>query len=242
MTEFHSPPHVKKASTFLRWRELRAAYPRAAYSVALVVVLLLVADAVIVGARIKYGTELARMRSAMTAAEERRVDAIEAAEENRLAMAVELARREALGDRELHLSVDAAKGIMCLEREGALLREMSVRFGPEATVGSRPDAVHLAPPRGKRTVTRVVDGSFRWSVPEWVFRQRRLPVPGDRLVDGALGPVAIFLDSGAVIYSMPATGPLNDAAYVMPGSLRAEAADLQAIRANLQPGMALYFH
>ena len=83
---------------------------------------------------------------------------------------------------------------------------------------------------------------MRWAVPEWVYVDRGWPVPGDRRIPGALGPLAIFLDSGAVLYSRPAVGPLSDVSYVLPGSVRAEAPDFEAIRENLQPGMAVYFH
>jgi hypothetical protein len=52
----------------------------------------------------------------------------------------------------------------------------------------------------------------------------------------------MLLDGGAVIYSRPDTGPLADAAYVLPGAVRAEAADLLAIRENLVAGMPTYFY
>jgi hypothetical protein len=178
----------------------------------------------------------------MTETERRRVDAIAASEENHLAIAVELARRQALGDAELHLSVDTENGLLCLERQGARLREIRVRLGREATVGTPPDTVLLAPPLGKRSVARVVDASYRWAVPEWVYVDRGWPVPGDRRIPGALGPLAVFLDSGAVLYARPAVGPLSDVSYVLPGSVRAEAQELAAIREDLQPGMAVYFH
>ena len=54
--------------------------------------------------------------------------------------------------------------------------------------------------------------------------------------------MAIFLDSGAVLYSRPEVGPLSDATYVLPGSVRAEAPDLEAIREDLLPGISVYFH
>lgn len=225
-----------------RWRELREAYPRIAAGALLGIAVLLLTDLVLVYERVQYGLELARMRAAMTETESRRVDAIAASEENRLALAVELARRQALGDTELHLAVDTEKGLLYLQRQGARLREMRVRLGREATVGTPPDVVVLAPPLGKRSVARVVDGSYRWAVPEWVDIDGGRPVPGDRQIAGALGPLAIFLDSGAVLYSRPAVGPLSDVGYVLPGSVRAEAPDLEAIRENLQPGMAVYFH
>jgi hypothetical protein len=225
-----------------RWRELWDAYPRIVTGMVLAIAFLLLLDLGVAYRRVQYGLELARMRAAMTETERRRVDAIAASEQNRLAIAVELARRQALGDTALHLSVDTEHGLLCLERQGARLREMHVRLGREATVGTSPDTVLLAPPLGKRSVARVVDGSYPWAVPEWVYADRGWPVPGQRQILGALGPLAIFLDSGAVLYSRPAVGPLSDASYVLPGSVRAEAPELEAIRADLQPGMAVYFH
>lgn len=225
-----------------RWRETRKAYPRIVTGVVLGIGVLLLADLVLAYKRVQYGRELARMQASLTETERRKVDAIAASEESRLAIAVELARRESLGDTELHLAVDAEKGLLYLERQGARLREMPVRLGREATVGTPPDAVLLTPPLGERSVARVVDGSYPWAVPEWVYVDRGWPVPADRRVPGALGPLAIFLDSGAVLYARPTVGPLSDVSYVLPGSVRAEAADLAAIRENLQPGMAVYFH
>jgi hypothetical protein len=225
-----------------RWRELREAYPRIVTGILLGIAVLLLTDLLLVYKRVQYARELTRMRAFMTETERQRVDAIADSEQNRLAIAVELARRQALGDVDLHLAVDAEDGILYLERQGARLRVMRVRLGPEATVGTPPDVVLLAPPLGQRSVARVVDGSYPWAVPEWVYADRGLPVPGDRRVPGALGPLAIFLDSGAVLYSRPAVGPLSDASYVLPGSVRVEAPDFEAIREILQPGMAVYFH
>lgn len=221
---------------------LREAYPRIVTGVALGIAVLLLTDLFLAYKRVQYGRELAQLRASMTEIERRRVDAIAASEENRLAIAAELARRQALGDAELHLAVDTENGLLYLQHEGAPLREMRVRLGRETTVGTPPDAVLLAPPLGKRSVARVVDGSYPWAVPEWVFIDRGWPVPGDRRIPGALGPLAVLLDSGAVLYSRPAVGPLSDVGYVLPGSVRAEASDFEAIRENLQPGMAVYFH
>lgn len=224
------------------WKELREAHPRIAAGAVVGIAVLLLTDLVLVSERVRYGWELRRLRGSMTQTEARRVESIAASEENRLAIAAELARRQALGDIELHLSVDTASGLLYLQRQGARLREMPIRLGPEATVGTPPDVVLLAPPLGKRSVARVVDGTYRWAVPRWVYLDRGWPVPGDARVPGALGPLAVFLDSGAVLYSRPAVGPLSDVSYVLPGSVRAEAADFEAIRESLQPGMAVYFH
>jgi hypothetical protein len=225
-----------------RWRELRERHPRVVTGTVLGVAAVLLMDGVLVYERVQYGRELARIRTAMTEVERQRADSIAASEENHLAIAVELARREALGDAELHLTVDTRNGLLCLERQGARLRETRVRLGREATVGTPPDTVLLAPPLGKRSVARVVDGAYQWAVPEWVYVDRGWPVPTNRRVPAALGPLAIFLDTGAVLYSRPAAGPLCDPGYVLPGSVLVEAADLEAIREDLQPGMAVYFH
>ena len=243
MSTDRTPNDIKKlrAPAIRRWRVFRENYPRIAGGMALCISVLLLVDLALVYKRIEYGRELALLRASMTKAEVQRVNAIESAENNIMAMIVELARREAIGNRELHLVVDSGKSLMSLERDGAVLREMHVRLGPEATVGAKPDTVCLASPRGKRLVVRVVDGTYRWAVPQCVFDHRVQPVPGDRMPPGALGPLAIILDSGSVIYTRPAEGPLSNPSYVLPGSVRAEAADLEAIRANLQSGMAVYF-
>jgi hypothetical protein len=157
-------------------------------------------------------------------------------------MIVALGRRQAAGDAALHLSVAVDSGQMRLEREGATLRAMPAEVGPERTVGVAPDTVRAAIPRGKRTVVRILDGAASWEVPRWVYADRGLAVPAERSVDGALGPVAVLLNGGATLYSMPSVGPLNDSAYVMPGAIRARADDLKAILPNLQPGMSVYFY
>ena len=203
---------------------------------------LVAVDGVLAFKRWQYGRESARLRAQMTDVERRRTDAIVESRENRTQLMVALARRDAVGEAGLNLAVSAEKKAMYLQREGAQLREMPVKIGPETTVGTPPDEVRLAPPLGKRVVVRVVDSSYAWQVPAWVWTQRRQTPPPDRRIEGALGAVAILLDGGAVIYSRPATGPLADEAYVLPGAVRAEAADLAAIRENLTAGMPAYFY
>jgi hypothetical protein len=131
---------------------------------------------------------------------------------------------------------------MYLEREGALLREMPVQIGPERRVGVAPDTVRLATPRGLRTVARLMAANDAWDVPEWVYTERGVTVPPSRSVRGALGPVAVLLNGGTVIYSMPSAGPLNDSGYVLPGAVRARAEDLRAILPNLSAGVRVYFY
>ena len=100
----------------------------------------------------EYAAEAARLRQSMTGVERQRADVVFAANKGKLQVMVELARRQAGGDRDLHLSVSVDSGTMFLEREGAVLRQMPVRVGPEQFVGTPPDTVRIAAPRGMRTV------------------------------------------------------------------------------------------
>jgi hypothetical protein len=225
-----------------RWGEFRDAYPRIVAAMAMGMAALLLFDGALLFKRWQYARDIARLRARMTEVERRRADAIVESSESRMQLMVALARRDAVGEKGLNLAVSQEKSAMYLQREGAQLREMPVRIGPEATVGSPPDEVRLAPPLGKRVVVRVVDASYPWEVPAWVWAQRGQTPHANRRIAGALGPVALLLDGGAVIYSRPADGPLADDAYVLPGGVRAQPVDLEAIRENLAAGMPVYFY
>lgn len=199
-------------------------------------------DVWLVRKRIRYRTEIDRLRAEMTTLERSRTDAILARDENRLRIALELIRRQARFDKDLHLSVTVDSSVMFLEREGALLREMPIRIGPEKTVGVEPDTVRMVAPRGARTIERILDENATWDVPAWVYADRGMPPAAERELKGALGPAAIILSGGTVIYSTPTHGPLSDSGYVLPGGVRARAADLKAILPNLQSGMTVYFY
>jgi len=205
-------------------------------------VLLVGADALALSRRLRYIDEIQRLRASMTDLERRRTDQIVAREHNRLATAVELLRRQARQDRDLHLSVSIDSGTMYLESEGALLRRMRVAVGPERRVGTAPDTVRLAPPRGVRSVIGVLQDTTSWEVPAWVYTDRGVAPPARRLLPGSLGPGAVLLDGGTVIYAMPTVGPLNDSGYVLPGSVRASEQDLRAILPNITPGLRVYFY
>jgi len=231
-----------RARAFPAWRVLLETYPRLAAGMALATAFLFLFHSVQIYQLIRYGRELAGMSVSAAQAELERVAAVEAAQRNIAALSVELTRRAARRDRNLHLAVDRARGVMYLEREGAVLREMPVLLGPEKTAGSAADSPRPAPATGRRLVATVADQNYRWRVPAWVFSQRGQPVPQDRVLPGTLGPLAVILDCGAVIYAQPGSGLLNDANYVLPGSVRAAAADMEAIRMNLRPGIAVYFY
>jgi hypothetical protein len=119
---------------------------------------------------------------------------------------------------------------------------MRIEVGPERWVRTGDDSVRVAIPRGARTVERVLGKDDGWEVPTWVWLDRGLPVPADRTVKGALGSTAVLLSGGTVLYAPPVAGPLNDAAYLLPGAVRARAEDLAAIAPNVKPGMTVYFY
>src|SRR6476660_582424 len=223
------------------WREFRRSYPGLITTMAIAVIVFLAIDGLLISRYRRYQRETHDLRAAMSDVERKRTDEILAQNENRLKVMVELFRRQAKVDPTLHLSVSLDSGVMYLQREGALLREMPITVGPEKRVGTPPDTVHVAAPRGKRTVERVLGETDAWTIPRWVFTDRGLS-PGDSTLTGALGPAAVVLDGGTVIYSLPSVGPLNDSSYVLPGAVRVRASDLRAIAPNLRPGVAVYFY
>jgi len=223
------------------WGEFRHAYPGILATMAVALLVMLAADSWLIYKNHYYTTEVARLRSGMSDAEKKQADAVIATEQNKLRVAVALIKRQAQGDKELHVSVSVDSGRMILEQEGATLREMPVEVAPAKIIGSGPDTVRMSPPRGARTVEKVLDGG-NWEIPKWVYTDRGLEIPADRSVKGALGPVAILLNGGTVIYSLPSVGPLADPSYILPGSIRARAADINAIAPNLTPGRTVYLY
>lgn len=224
------------------WTEFRDAYPRILLGMTLGLCALVVLDIVLLTQWWRYRRETTAARRAMTAMERQKADTLLAAHEGHTALAMALARQQAVQDRGINLAVDLKEGTMALQREGAELREMRVEVGPEVTVGQPPGAIKVTPPLGIRRVARVVDGSYAWEAPAWVYTHRSQPVPSARQTRGGLGEIAILLDDGTAIYSTPLHGPLADPAYVMPGGVRAAASDLGAVAENLQPGTPVYFH
>lgn len=223
------------------WSDFRHSYPGIVATMAIAFVVLLAADGWLARKYFRYHRETAQLRGSMTEVERNRTDAVLAQNENRLKVMVEMFKRQANVDATLHLSVSLDSNVMYLERDGALLREMPVTIGPERRVGAGADTLHIAAPRGKRVIDRLLDEQSLAELPSWLFADRGIP-PSQQRLKGALGPAAILLDGGTVIYSLPSVGPLNDSSYVLPGAIRARASDLRAIAPNLKPGVAVYFY
>jgi hypothetical protein len=226
----------------LGWREFRRSYPGIVSTMGIAAVILLTADALLVVRARRYARETAQLRASMSEVERNRTDALLAQSENRLKVMVELFKRQARVDPTLHLTVSLDSGVMYLERDGALLREMPITAGAEKRVGTGRDTLHIAAPRGKRSIDRILTESDAWEAPDWVYADRGLQPQVRMPLQGALGPAAIILDGGTVIYSLPSVGPLNDSTYVLPGAIRVRASDLKAIASNLRPGVAVYFY
>lgn len=131
------------------------AYPWAFTCLLCSLVALGAGDAWLVYKQGDYEREVGRLRHAMSAVERRRADYAFAANKNHYRIMLVLLRRQAEGDRALHLSVALDRREMYLERDGIRLRAMPVRVGPEAVLGQGPNAAHVAAPRGQRTVASV---------------------------------------------------------------------------------------
>lgn len=234
-------PDVPAAEARERWSAWLGRHKLLIAVMALVVAAVVSLDVWILLRRQRYLEEINRLRASMSQIERQRSDQIVRQEESKLRLAIALIKRQARLEGALHLSVALDSGAMLLERQGALLREMPVQVGAERLVGIAPDTVHLAAPRGVRTIARVIDDTTAWEVPAWVYLERSMEVPADRSVRGGLG-TAVILDGGAIIYSQPSAGPLADSTYVLPGAIRARRDDLRAILPNLTPGVRVYLY
>jgi hypothetical protein len=139
------------------WKDFRRAYPGFVFVLGLGLAAMIAVDGWLVAKRVKYNHDVTQLREHMTSAERERTDAIVASEQNKLRIAIELAKRQAKFDKRLHLNVSVDSSRMYLTREGALLREMSVQFGPERTPSPNDSAPPEAVPRGERTIADLGD-------------------------------------------------------------------------------------
>jgi len=139
------------------WNDFRRAYPGFVFVLGIAVAAMVAVDAWLLVKRVKYNHDVAQLRAHMTDAERERSDAIVQSEQNKLRIAIELAKRQAKFDKRLHLNVSIDSSRMYLTREGALLREMPVQFGPELAASESSDAPPAAVPRGERTVADLSD-------------------------------------------------------------------------------------
>ena len=191
------------------WRDFRRAYPGFVFVLGLGVVAMVAVDAWLVAKRVKYNHDVAQLRTHMTDAERERSDAIVQSEQNKLRIAIELAKRQAKFDKRLHLNVSVDSARMYLTREGALLREMPVQFGPERAASESTDAPPAAVPRGERTVADLSDtkitldgGAFIFSTTTPELANDSTPIPPGSLRISRVDMKAIMpnLSAGMKVY------------------------------------------
>jgi hypothetical protein len=139
------------------WKDFRRAYPGFVFVLGLGLAAMIAVDGWLFAKRAKYNHDVKQLREHMTTAEKERTDAIVQSEQNKLRIAIELAKRQAKFDKRLHLNVSVDSARMYLTREGALLREMSVQFGPERPASPNDSAPPAAIPRGERTIADLGD-------------------------------------------------------------------------------------
>lgn len=134
------------------WRDFRRAYPGFVFVLGLGLTAMIAVDGWLFIKRVTYNRDVKQIREHMTEAERERTDAIVQSEQNKLRIAIELAKRQAKFDKKLHLNVSVDSSRMYLTREGALLREMPVQFGPERIPSESSSGPPAVIPRGERTV------------------------------------------------------------------------------------------
>lgn len=208
----------------------------------LLLVSFLLLDGFLLVRRTRYREETARLRAGMSELEQKRADAILAADADKATLMLEIMRRQAQGDDGIHLAVNTDSSFVALDQGGARLRTMPARIGPERRVGTPPDTLRVVVPRGLRMIERLLGDDDVWPLPSWLWADRGQPAPAERSGPGWTGPQAIVTSGGTLLYALPETGPLADSSYVMPGAIRLAASDLRAIRENLTAGTRVYFY
>ena len=145
---------------------------RGTYAIMVIIIVAIAANAVLGARYFRYQEETNRLRAGMSKAQRERTDAVVSAERHRRRVELELVRRQARGDKQLHLAVNVDSNRMVLERDGIVLRDMPVRLGPERFRGAHGDSVISVQILGQRTIERVLRPSDSWDVPRSVFSDR----------------------------------------------------------------------
>ncbi len=158
------------------WRDFRRSYPGFVLTLVFALVALLSVSGFLFYKRGLYEAEVVRLRASMTDNERARTDAIVAAEQNKARIALELARRQAKIEKNLHLSVAIDSGKIFLERDGAVLREIRAAFGAETAAGSGGGSPPVVIPRGQKTIAGVSGNA--------------ITLDGGTVISAASGPLA----------------------------------------------------
>jgi len=162
-----------------RWRDFRRAYPGFVFVLGIALFAMIAVDGWLLFKRVQYNRDVSQLRSHMTDAERQRTDAIVQAEQNKLRIAIELAKRQSKFDKRLHLNVSIDSSRMYLTREGAVLREMGVEFGPERGVSDSSSAPPAAIPRGERTIADLSDTKITLDGGAFIFTSQTPKLESD---------------------------------------------------------------
>lgn len=136
----------------------------------------------------------------------------------------------------LLLAIVLDSGSAVLMRDGLPLRRMRV----ERYAGT--DADQVIVPRGEYAVERVAGPKDTVDVPVAAWTARGEIAPEVRRLRGAMGPVVVHLVDGPSLYTRPTGGPLADSTFILPGALRFDGRDLQAIKPNLTVGTPVFIY
>jgi hypothetical protein len=162
-----------------KWNDFRRAYPGFVFVLGIALVAMVAVDGWLLLKRVQYNRDVSQLRSHMTDAERQRTDAIVQAEQNKLRIAIELAKRQSKFDKRLHLNVSIDSSRMYLTREGAVLREMAVQFGPERGVSDSSSAPPAAIPRGERTIADLSDTKITLDGGAFIFTSQTPKLESD---------------------------------------------------------------
>jgi hypothetical protein len=162
-----------------KWNDFRRAYPGFVFVLGIALFAMIAVDGWLLFKRVQYNRDVSQLRAHMTDAERQRTDAIVQAEQNKLRIAIELAKRQSKFDKRLHLNVSIDSSRMYLTREGAVLREMPVQFGPERGVSDTSSAPPAAIPRGERTIADLSDTKITLDGGAFIFTSQTPKLESD---------------------------------------------------------------
>ncbi|HET7274154.1 MAG TPA: L,D-transpeptidase [Longimicrobiaceae bacterium] len=211
------------------------------------IVLLLLMGTVVVAVRIPaYMEQAERLEERMSDAELATRDRILDSKARRAQLAVALLRRElrleSMKEERIHLAISTADSMLYLRHGPATLRQAPVQIGADSTVKA-PDGRtwRFVRSLGERHLEEKMSNS-PYTIPEWVYISRGLPVPpeSERAIEGGLGEFVLRLDDGTEIYTEPEAGPL--AGEVKPASYMMSEDDMRAIFDAIKLDIPVYIY
>ncbi|MCM0083843.1 hypothetical protein L4X63_19845 [Geomonas sp. Red32] len=219
------------------WHHLHENYPRRTVLYTVAIAIFLLADLILIAKHLQYLREQPKRLASMDQADLLRTESVEQTERNLAERRMLLGRRQAMLARGPHLSIDCSRGVMYLQHDRAILREMPVRLGSALTAAT-PDGSLQVPLKRSRRILAGENGQV--TAPA-------APLPGTAAApEGAAAaagsdPLPVFLEGGIAIYPLPEDGALSGGRYP-PDAIEVARSDLEAIRETLHPGMRVYFY